>query len=96
MKKLILFLFVVIIATTVGLYFRPDYPLIGQLNWFNVLTKGYFVGSIQSFFAQGMLDESFFYVMRFTGGGAAVGVLSAMVIGKSKSKSSGKKSKKKA
>lgn len=95
MKKLILFLAIICTATAAGLYFRPDYPLIGQLNWFNVLTKGYFVGSFQAFFSQGMLDESFFFVMRFTGGGAVLGMIAAMMGGKSKS-SSGKKSKKKA
>ncbi len=91
MKKILIILIVTVVATAVGLYFRPSYALIGQLDWWNVLTKGYFVGSLSAFFSQGFLDESFFYVMRFTGAGLVVGILMAMVLGKGKSKGSSKK-----
>lgn len=94
MMKIIVFLFVTIVATGVGLYFRPDYTLVGQLDWVNVLTKGYFVGSFQKFFTQGMIDESFFFVMRFTAGGAVLGLIAAYFSG-GKSMGSGTKSKKK-
>jgi hypothetical protein len=53
-----------------------------------VLTKGYFVGSIQKFFSQGMIDESFYFVMKFTGGGLAAGIILAILFGgKSKGRS---------
>jgi hypothetical protein len=92
MKKILIALFVTIVATAAGLYFRPSYPLIGQLDWVNVLTKGYFVGSVQGFFGQGYLDESFWYVMRYTMGGLIVGLLLMLLVGGSK-KSAGKKKK---
>lgn len=91
MKKIIIILLVTLLATATGLYFRPDYPLIGQLDWWNVLTKGYFVGSFSALFSQGLLDESFWYVMRYTAGGFVLGFLLALFAGKSKAKSSGKK-----
>lgn len=91
MKKLLIILIVTAVATALGLYFRPSYALIGQLNWWNVLTKGYFVGSLSGLFSQSFLDESFFYVMRFTGAGLVVGILIAMILGKGKSKVSSKK-----
>lgn len=93
MKKLFIVLLVTIVATAVGLYFRPSYPLIGQLDWVNVLSKGYFVGSISGFFSQGFLDESFWYVMRYTMGGLIVGLILMSVVGGG-SKSSGKSKKK--
>lgn len=89
MKRIILILFVTFISTAIGLYFRPSYVLIGQLDWLNVLTKGYFVGSFSKFFSQSFLDESFYFVMRFTAGGLVGGfILSLFSSGK---KSSGKK-----
>jgi hypothetical protein len=93
MKKLIIIIILVtVLATGTGLYYRPSFTLIGQLDWWNVLTKGAFVGSFQSFFTQGMIDESFFYVMRYTAGGLVGGVILAMLAGgKSKSKTSKKK-----
>ena len=87
MKKLIIILLVTILATGTGLFYRPSFTLIGQLDWWNVLTKGAFVGSFQSFFTQGMIDESFFYVMRYTAGGLVLGVILAMLAGGGKSKS---------
>lgn len=87
MKKIIIILLVTLLATAAGLYYRPSYPLIGQLDWWNVLTNGYFVGSIEGAISKGFLEESFFYVMRFTAGGFVAGVLLAMITGKSKSKS---------
>lgn len=90
MKRIIIILLVTILATVAGLYFRPSYLLIGQLDWFNVLTKGYFVGSFSGFFSQGFLDESFYFVMRFTGGGLLGGFLMSLMMGGAK-KSSGKK-----
>lgn len=94
MKKIILILLITALATAGGLYFRPSYPLIGQLDWWNVLTKGYFVGSFSAFFSQGLIDESFWYVMRYTGGGLAVGILAGLMAGKGKSKASSAKKKK--
>lgn len=94
MKRLIIILFVTFLSTALGLYFRPSYFLIGQLDWLNVLTKGYFVGSFSKFFSQGLLDESFFFVMRFTGGGLVGGVLLSLMMGGGKAKKgSGKKKK---
>lgn len=90
MKRIIIILLVTILATVAGLYFRPSYLLIGQMDWFNVLTKGYFVGSFSGFFSQGFLDESFYFVMRFTGGGLVGGFLMSLMTGGAK-KSSGKK-----
>lgn len=92
MKRIIITLFVTILSTAVGLYFRPSYTLIGQMDWLNVLTKGYFVGSFAGFFSQGFLDESFYFVMRFTGGGLVGGLLMSLMIGGSQ-KSSAKKKK---
>jgi hypothetical protein len=93
MKKINIVLLLTILATAVGLYLRPSYPVIGQLNWWNVLTKGYFIGTFSGLFSQGFIDESFWYVMRFTGGGFAAGIVIAMLMGKGGSKSSGKKKK---
>ncbi len=93
MKKLIIILLTTILATAAGLYFRPSYTLIGQLDWLNVLTKGYFVGSFQKMFTQGMLDESFMFVMYFTGGGFLLGLILAFMIGGKSSKGSAKKAK---
>lgn len=91
MKRIIIILLVTTISTSVGLYFRPSYMLIGQLDWFNVLTKGYYINSFSKLFSQSFIDESFYFVMRFTAGGLVGGVLMSM-IGKN-SKSSGKKKK---
>lgn len=93
MKKILIIVFMSILATAIGLYFRPSYPLIGQLNWWNVLTKGYFVGSFMGLFSQGFLDESFYFVMRFTGAGFVFGIIVAMMTGKSKSSAAPKKKK---
>lgn len=93
MKRIIIIVLVTILSTAVGLYFRPSYTLIGQLDWLNVLTKGYYVGSFAKFFSQGFIDESFYFVMRFTGGGMIGGVLMSMMLGGSKKKSTGKKGK---
>lgn len=93
MKRIILILLITAIATAVGLYYRPSFLLAGgQLDWVNVLTKGYFVGSFPAFFTQGYLDESFYFVMRFTGGGLVGGFLISLLMGgKGSSKSSKKK-----
>ena len=87
MKKITTILLVTLLATAAGLYFRPSYPLIGQLNWWNVLTNGYFVGSIEGLVSKSFLEESFMFVMRFTAGGLIAGIILAMMSGKSKSKS---------
>jgi hypothetical protein len=91
MKRIILIILMTVISTAVGLYYRPSYMLIGQLDWVNVLTKGYFVGTLSKFFSQGFLDESFYFVMRFTAGGLVGGFLLTMMVGGKKS--SGKKKK---
>ena len=84
MKKILIVILVTAAATATGLYFRPSYALIGQLDWVNVLTKGYFVGTVSGFFSQGFIDESFWYVMRFTMGGVIAGLILAMFMGGSK------------
>lgn len=86
MKKLLIVLLVTLITTAVGLYFRPSYPMIGQIDWFKVISKGYFVGSFAGLFSQGFIDESFWYVMRFTAGGLIGGMLLVMLTGKSSAK----------
>lgn len=91
MKRLIIILLLTILSTITGLYFRPAYLLIGQLDWFNVLTKGYFVGSIGKFFSQGLIDESFFFVMRFTASGLIGGIGLSLVFGGTSKKRSSKK-----
>ncbi len=86
MKKIIIVLLTTIVATAVGLYFRPSFTLIGQLDWWNVLTKGYFVGSFSALFSQSYIDESFWYVMRYSMGGLIFSlILVVMVGGKSSS-----------
>lgn len=87
MKRLIIILCVTALSTAAGLYFRPSFSLIGQMDWFNVLTKGYFQGAFKGFFSQGYIDESFYFVMRFTGGGLVFGFLLTMFLGGKKSKS---------
>ena len=81
MKRLLIILLALILSTAIGLYFRPSYIIIGQLNWLNVLTKGYFVGSIQRFFSQGMIDDSFYFVMKFSGAGLVSGIVVAFFLG---------------
>jgi hypothetical protein len=93
MKKLITILIVTLLATAVGLYFRPSYALIGQLDWWNVITKGYFVGSFVGLFSKGFIDESFWFVMRFTIGGAIIAVMMMAMMGKSGGKKTAKKKK---
>lgn len=78
MKKIIIILLPVLVATAVGLYFRPSFLLVGQLDWWNVLTKGFFVGSFNALFSQAYIDESFWYVMRYFAGGLIVGLITAM------------------
>lgn len=94
MKRIIIILLATILATAAGLYLRPNYFLIGQFDWYNVMTKGYFVGSFSKFFSQGFLDESFFFVMRFTAGGLVGGFLLSMMLANG-GKKSGKAKKKK-
>lgn len=91
MKRIILILILTIISTAIGVYFRPSYLVIGQLNWFDVLTKGYFVGSFSKFFSQAFLDESFYYVMRFSAGGAVAGLILSFFVGAKPAKSKKKK-----
>jgi hypothetical protein len=93
MKRIAIILFVTGLTTCAGLYFRPSFILIGQLDWFNVLTKGYFVGSVPKFFSQSFLDESFYFVMKFTVAGFLGGILFSLFI-KSKAKKGAAKKKK--
>ena len=91
MKRIIIILLMTTISTGIGLYTRPSYFLIGQLDWLNVLTKGYYVGSFSKLFSQTFLDESFYFVMKFTAGGLVGGIfLSMMSTSKSKKKSAKK------
>ena len=91
MKKFFIFLICLAGSTGLGLYLRPSYPLIGQLNWQDVLTKGYFQSSVKTFFNQGFIDESFWYVFRFTSGGIILGLVLVMFLGGSKAKAKTKK-----
>ena len=92
MKRLIITFIVTSIATVIGLYYRPSYFMIGQLDWLKVLTKGCFVGSFSKFFSQGLIDDSFYFVLRFTGGGLIGGFLLTMLFAGDK-KSPAKKKK---
>jgi len=92
MKKFLSILLCTITGTTAGVITRPSYTLIGQLNWQDVLTKGYFLGSIPKFFTQSMIDESFFWVMKFSGSGLILGVVLALMLSGG-SKASKKKAK---
>lgn len=91
MKRIIIIILVTILSTAVGLYFRPSYMLIGQMDWLNVLTKGYLVGSFAGLFSQGYLDESFYFVMRFTAGGLVGGFLMSLLMNGAKKSPSKKK-----
>ena len=93
MKRLIIIFIITSIATGIGLYLRPSYFMVGQLDWLKVLTKGYFVGSFSRFFTQGYIDESFYFVMRFTAGGLVGGFFLSMFFGSGKNSSSAKKKK---
>ncbi len=64
MKKLIFIFICILMGTGFGLYTRPSYLMIGQLNWYHVLTKGYFQNKVSLFFTQNMIDESFYYVLK--------------------------------
>jgi hypothetical protein len=81
MKKIIVILLVIIASTSVGLYFRPSFFLVGKLDWFNVLTKGAFEKPLSTFFSQGYIDESFWFVMKFSGGGLLFGILLSFFVG---------------
>jgi hypothetical protein len=81
MKKIIVILLCVIVASGAGLYTRPSYILIGQLNWIDVITKGYNLGSVPKFFTQGMIDESFFWVLKFAGVGLLLGIVVSLILG---------------
>jgi hypothetical protein len=79
------------ISTAVGLYFRPTYFLIGQLDWVNVLSKGQFVGFFSRIFTQNFLDESFYFVMKFMMAGLLGGFLMTMLLSKNTKKAIKKK-----
>ena len=92
-----IFLFTIcgyLVGTVYGLYSRPDYLMLGQLNWYNVLTKGYFAGRVERFFIGSRLDESFFYVLKFQVGAAVcaliLGYLLTALTGRSSKKTSKK------
>jgi hypothetical protein len=91
MKRFLAILLCVLFFVFAGLYTRPSYILIGQLNWIDVLTKGYFLGSVRQLFTQGMVDESFFWVLKFSAAGLFLGILMAFLIDSKKSKKSKKK-----
>jgi cellobiose-specific phosphotransferase system component IIC len=92
MKKLISIFLCTSAGTLAGLITRPSYTLIGQLNWQDVITKGQFLGSIPKFFTQSMIDESFFWVLKFSGSGLILGVIVSIMLGGT-SKGSKKKAK---
>lgn len=78
MKRILVISLCVLFAAAAGLYTRPSYILIGQLDWKDVLTKGYFVSTIPKFFTASMLDESFFWVLKFAGAGLILGLIIAL------------------
>ena len=92
--KIILIFIGVLIGTLAGLYTRPSFFMVGQLNWLNVLTKGHFMGPIEGFFGQGMIDESFFHVLKFQGAGLVLAIIILVVMGMLRKSSSPKKAKK--
>ncbi len=92
--KIILIFVGALIGTLAGLYTRPSFFMIGQLNWLNVITKGYFVGPIEGFLGKGMIDESFFHVLKFQGAGVALAIIILIVMGMIRKSSSPKKTKK--
>jgi len=94
MKKIILLILSLVTFTSIGLYTRPSFIMVGKLDWLDVLTKGYFVGSFTKFFTQGMIDESFYWVGKFTLVGLVFGLISIFLLGGSSKGSS--KAKKKA
>ena len=93
MKRVIIILILTAISTSIGLYFRPSYFMVGQLDWIKVITKGYFVGSFSRLFTQGYIDESFYFVMRFTGGGLVGGFFLTMFLSGGKKSSPANKKK---
>jgi hypothetical protein len=56
-----------------------------------VLTKGYYVGSLPKLFTQNMIDESFFWVLKFSGIGLLLGIVTSMILNTKTSKKSKKK-----
>lgn len=96
MKKLFVIIICIFAAGLAGIYTRPSYILIGQLNWIDVVTKGYYVGSISRFFTQSMIDDSFNWVLKFAAGGLTTGLLVSFFVGDKKKKSSGSAKKNKA
>lgn len=92
--KFLLIILGITAGTVLGLYTRPSFFMIGQLNWVNVLTKGYFVGSFEGLFTQAMLDESFLHVLKFQGIGLVIAILLVLImsiVGKSKAPKKAKK-----
>jgi hypothetical protein len=92
MRKVIVIFICLLASTGAGLLTRPSYILIGQLNWIDVITKGYNLSVLPKFFSQGMIDESFFWVMKFSAAGLILGIIVALILGGGK-KSSAKKKK---
>jgi hypothetical protein len=92
MRKLIAIFICIFVLTSIGLYTRPSYILIGQINWIDVLTKGYYVGSIPKIFTQNMIDESFIWVLKFSGVGLILGIVVSVILNSKAPKKSKKKS----
>lgn len=80
MRKILSILLCTTTGVIAGLITRPSYTLIGQLNWQDVITKGYFLGSIPKFFTQSMIDESFFWVLKFAVSGLVLGTVVAFML----------------
>lgn len=91
MKNILIVILCVIFAAFAGLYTRPSYILVGQLDWMDVITKGYFLSTIPKFFTQGMIDESFYWVLKFSGAGLVLGVLVTLLSSGGKTPKSKKK-----
>ncbi len=80
MKKLLFILICLALGTVYGLYTRPSFLMVGQLNWYNVITKGYFQNKVSQFFTQNMIDESFYHVLKMQTIALALSLLVLMMM----------------
>lgn len=94
MKNFFFVLFTTLTGIGLGLLHRPSF-MFGQVDSMKVMTKGMMLGSVEKFFFQRYIDQSFYHVLMYAAGGALTGLLIVWFFkgnGKS-SKSSTKKKK---